>query len=269
MWHPEFCRYADVRRCDCCGDYYCRDDGTYDVRGNFVCEGCIDGDYERPVETPDEWYRREDLYYWESDGCYHLNPESDEDEDEDEDEDDSSRIHCYSANVMRHCSHDAGIASSQYGEFLMGVELEVEAEHGYRGDAARDTDDHFEGYAILKNDGSLNNGFEIVTAPRGLAEHLRRFSEWQPHDELTAWDAGTCGLHVHIDSRAFGSLTLGKFIKFICADENKGLITAVAGRHWNTDDQAKSYCSGKEAGEGEVSTVLRRKGGATPAGTPP
>jgi hypothetical protein len=98
-------------------------------------------------------------------------------------------------------------------------------------------------YCICKSDGSLpDGGLEIVTAPRGLDEHIANFKGWVVHSEYSAWKNGRCGMHVHIDSRAFTSLTLGKFIMLMNAESNAEFIRKIAGRHPLMDSQARSYC---------------------------
>jgi hypothetical protein len=50
-------------------------------------------------------------------------------------------------------------------------------------------------------------------------------------------------MHVHIDSRAFTQLTVGKFLMFINSNGNVDFIRKIAGRHPSVDDQARSYCA--------------------------
>ena len=39
-----------------------------------------------------------------------------------------------------------------------------------------------------------------------------------------------CGIHVHIDKKAFDKLSLGKFIHFLCTPENQAFVSKIAGR---------------------------------------
>lgn len=226
--------------CDC-GHVEVDGESHETAGGSTFCDGCVD-DY-RMVD--DEWYHEDDVYYWESDGEYHTEEEPEED---DEDEDDSSNlIRSWGASTDSLC-HDRSFTSSTMGDFIMGVELEVESSHGNLQAAAESTFDYFDSakrhYATLKEDGSLSSyGFEIVTAARKLQDHLELFSDWKPHRSLSAWNPGTCGVHVHIDSRAFSGMTLGKFLMFINSDCNQSLIKSIAGRHPNTDSKAQSYCA--------------------------
>ena len=150
----------------------------------------------------------------------------------------------YSTNVLNHAPADVNIKSNSYGEFTLGIELEMTSGDRYSGAAAEQVRSRLgETYCIVKSDGSLpENGFEVVTAPRGLAEHIKRFKEWQVDPSHRAWDVKKCGMHVHIDSHAFTSLTLGKFIMLINSPDNVDFIRKIAGRHPAKDEQARSYC---------------------------
>lgn len=214
-----------------------------------VCADCYDEDFIVP-EDADVAYRLDDLHQH-SDGYYYTFPEEDDDDewDDDDDDDDDGRcgenryVKAWNANVLGYCSMDTTIDSTPYGNFLMGIELEVETKSTSQYlSATRTTFEDFDGYAILKTDSSLDSGgFEIVTAPRGLDEHIKRLGEWKPHESLISWDAGTCGTHVHISSKAFTSITLGKFIEFINADYNDDFIYSIAGRHPSRDRSAGRY----------------------------
>lgn len=225
--------------CDC-GHVEVEGDHHETNGGSTFCNGCTD-DHR---EIDGEWYHADDCYYWESDDDYHTEAEP---EDSDDDDDSSSLIRSWGSSTDSLC-HDRSFTSSTMGDFIMGVELEVESSSGYMQDAAEDTFNYFEDarrdYVTLKEDGSLSSyGFEIVTAARKLQDHLELFSDWKPHRSLSAWNPGTCGVHVHIDSRAFSGMTLGKFLMFINADCNQTLIKSIAGRHPNTDSKAQSYCA--------------------------
>jgi hypothetical protein len=212
---------------------------TYGHGNTTICEACIDNGRYVIAEDTQAYHPASDVYQH-GDGLYYTYDEHDEDDD------DGYRygIKGYTTDVRAFVKADTTIKSSAYGEFLMGIELEVDSTGYSRGKAATHTQQTLApGYAILKNDGSLGeNGFEIVTAPRGLKEHIERFKDWEPHDDLRAWDAGCCGMHVHISSKAFTQATLGKFIEFINAKQNDAFIRAIAGRHPGTDEQAKDYC---------------------------
>lgn len=65
-----------------------------------------------------------------------------------------------------------------------------------------------EPHIFVERDGSLHNGFEVITAPHTLSEFSRLDIEGAC-DKLkslgfTSHNAGTCGLHVHISRAMFG-----------------------------------------------------------------
>lgn len=230
--------------CDC-NHVSHADDMLTTASGVTYCQECGD---ELLQEVGGEWYHRDDLYYWESDGEYHLDPEP---EDDDADED-SYLLQGWGASCS-HLDHDTLFTPSPIGDFTMGIELEVEVKdtwNGSRHDSLQDCNDYFNDsrklgeYAMFKRDGSLSDsmGFEIVTAARRLPDHLKMFGGWEP-ENLTSWSNGNCGMHVHIDSRAFTALSLGKFLMFYNDGRNMDIIRRVAGRHPLRDRQAESYAN--------------------------
>jgi hypothetical protein len=232
-----------IVHCDCGHLEY--EDNTHDVgrRGSDTwCDSCFSEDAVY-VENRDEYWSRDDAYYHESDGCYYS---YEEDECDDDDNQDTDALMSYSTNVLNYLSKDLTIKSSPHGDFLMGIEFEMETTDGHSvNDAVEDVRAQLgEEYCVCKSDGSLGSyGLEIVTAPRGLAEHIKRFKGWEVQSVYRAWDTKRCGLHVHIDSRAFTQMTLGKFIMLINSENNVDFIRKIAGRHPHTDDQARSYCA--------------------------
>ena len=101
-----------------------------------------------------------------------------------------------------------------YGEGprFFGVELEIDNGGEVRGNARsllevanRDAE-----YFYIKHDGSLDDGMELVTYPLSLEYHLRKV----PWEALCgqaralgylSHRANTCGLHVHVSRKAFGT----------------------------------------------------------------
>ena len=126
-----------------------------------------------------------------------------------------------------------GKFDSESTPLYMGIELEVDTstrnrddmdDEEYTDDDQRyDQDNHNynSNYALhimgggkdtifTKTDGSLNNGFEIVSHPMTLAKHLRTM-QWQKGMEFLtkmgykSHNTSTCGLHIHINRNFFGS----------------------------------------------------------------
>ena len=240
--------HNEVLYCDHIGST--DDSGRVRVSGRMrhYCNACMDNDdLVVYANDTDEHMLRDDAYYHEDNDEW-LSEEPDDDtyseNDYDSDNDrNTDRLMSYSTNVLDHLSFDTSITSAPFGNFLLGVEFELVTRDSMS-DSVEDVRRQlgYE-YCVCKSDGSLpDGGFEIVTAPRGLDEHIERFTKWNISNDYSAWKTGRCGMHVHIDSRAFTSLTLGKFIMLINAESNAEFIRKIAGRHPLMDSQARSYC---------------------------
>ena len=237
-------------------EFYCDHWGERDTGGEVYignrryrtyCECCM-GDSDVVIETYDTGIMmlREQAYWCDSDEEYYEHEQTRDYDDSDSDDSDGreGRLMSYSTNVLDVLDKDESFKTSAFGEFHMGVELEL-ATSGYTYEAVTDLRQQLGAdYIICKQDGSLpDGGVEIVTAPRGLAEHISKFKAWTVDSKYRAWNTGKCGMHVHIDSRAFTRMTLGKFIVFINAEKNAEFIRKIAGRHPHIDVQAQSYCA--------------------------
>jgi hypothetical protein len=232
---------------------------TCDVRENgrmrTWCESCRD-DRAVWVEDQEEYWQQDDAQWSEREEAWYSYDrdselaESDDDDDDSDSREEPNRLMSYMTVVTDFVAKDTSFVSSPFGDFLMGVELEM-ATMGSVGSAVELVRGALgEDYCVCKSDGSLpNGGFEVVTAPRKLDEHIKRFGEWFGEgipSNFSAWDKESCGMHVHIDSRAFTAMTLGKFLMLINASTNVDFIRRIAGRHPNVDKQAREYCAAEE-----------------------
>jgi hypothetical protein len=94
------------------------------------------------------------------------------------------------------------------GRYHLGLELEVEARDESRREGASLVQELLGGRAYMKDDGSLSDGFEIVTHPHTLEEYQQKV-DWTFLSRLRrrgyrSWDTSTCGIHVHVSRCAFG-----------------------------------------------------------------
>jgi hypothetical protein len=234
----------DIVHCDC--GHYEDVNNTHDVRNDTWCDSCFDDDAVY-CEDNGEYWPRDDAYYSESrDAYYTYDRDSEDDDDDDDDDNDRNQpIMSYCTNVLHVLDNPSGITSSHFGEFTMGIELEMTSGDNNTNESAESVRSRLgSSYCIIKSDGSLPyNGFEVVTTPQGLAKHIEVFKAWEIDPAYRAWNTGKCGMHVHIDSRAFTQLTVGKFLMFINSSGNVDFIRKIAGRHPSVDDQARSYCA--------------------------
>ena len=97
------------------------------------------------------------------------------------------------------------------GPRYFGVELEIDGagEYDSNADKILAIGNHGEPRVYCKHDGSLDDGFEIVSHPATLACHMQDFPWEQMMNAAVSMgyrshQATTCGLHVHISRGAFG-----------------------------------------------------------------
>lgn len=171
--------------CEYCNSFRHTDIRTYVGHGAY-CERCVDAFR----------YNCDDCgrAYWDGD-----------DHDCDPDYNSDSPIHDYSYKPMPFFFPPK---SNTNERLYFGVELEVESRRGTRSDCAEYVQQALGSRAYLKYDGSLDNGFEIVTHPHTLDELRKEFAfdAFASFREkgLRSWNTTTCGLHVHVSRDAFG-----------------------------------------------------------------
>ncbi len=217
-----WCEACTERRayfCDSCEEYNSNGTSYVTDRGEHWCTDCTDrGAY---------WC--DDCEEYNSDGCDRCS--------DDMSSDGSRLIHDYSYRP------DAIFHSTNKDERLFfGIEIEVEAKDDLRESAEYAHQLESMDLAYLKHDGSLNNGFEIVTHPMShdffkneaqdffaVMEGLRS----QQGIRVKSWDTKTCGLHIHISRTGFnGGSHMHRFLNLVYS--NPDFYSTLAGR---TSDQ--------------------------------
>lgn len=192
-------------RCDHCDDYFTDNHIWAHDWNTTICDDCSDYYY---ICADCGAIIHADYTYWH------------------EDDEDTPRCEdCYSTYGERHRSraiHDYGYkpypifgttdswdGSDSYDgdELTFGVELECDK--GYNPREAAEAVCNLTDRLYCKHDGSLSDGYEIVTHPATLAYHMQVFP-WADicktsidHD-FKSHDAQTCGLHIHIGRRQLG-----------------------------------------------------------------
>ena len=168
--------------CDCCESQTHYDNsGWFD--GTRYCINCIENNVYNCGEC--------DMQLWDG---------NDHDCSSDDDENDESLIHSYSYRPSPFFFGE--------GKYHFGFELEVESRGNGLYTGAQLAQDNLGGHAYLKEDGSLSDGFEIVTHPHTLENYHNNFN-WGVLQKLQSegyrsWNTRTCGLHVHVSRTAFG-----------------------------------------------------------------
>lgn len=205
----------DYATCIDCGDLFRVHDGRFDENGDFLCDECYEwhgwitcedcGCYVRSddaVEIGDEWY---------CESCAGDYQEFDTYENECCDVERPDRVlNHYSFKpkaVVCKRTNEADTA------LTAGCEIEVDGSDTrlleIRESVCKEIKDYTD-RVYMKTDGSLNNGFEIVTHPGTLAHHMYEmpyrfiFSKCLKAG-FRSHDAGTCGLHIHIGRKQLGT----------------------------------------------------------------
>ena len=227
----EECHEGYASTCDDCGDSYHHSlhDWGRNAASERVCYSCSESYFY--CEVCNETYHNDD--YGSEGRCVDCS-------DSDEDEDTGDGIASYSTKPSR--------TPWGKGPHFYGVELEVEAGEQSPTPLARECRELLGGLAIVKSDGSLNNGFEIVTRPASLEEQLKH---WEPFFDdrpsvLKSFNTKTCGLHVHTSRAPLSELSIAKIVCFVNAAHNRRFIRVIAGR----DSANWARCKHKKLSDG-------------------
>jgi hypothetical protein len=270
--------------CEYCGDVIPQDDAIGINNGEFyVCESCADHNYYR-CDYCDNYFSDRHIYtrninicvdciehVYSCDGCSDFIYEYDAHFFDDGVYCDSCALEYARNNLI----HDAyyrpdpwflgGRAAGYYG-----IELEIDG--GYdRGECAAAIMEAAPDDSIyLKYDGSLRNGFEIVTHPATLDYHINNM-RWEEICNAAidygfrSHDTNTCGLHIHASRTLFGQyemiqdLNIAKCILLIENNFNSIILpfsrrTSDLMREW-----ARRPCAGINEYDSELTAINKAK----------
>lgn len=190
--------------CDDCGDTVPRDHANC-IGDEIVCDGCRDENYSYCDDCEEYHHHRHPC------DCGRK----------------SDLVHDYGYRpYMRFHGTLKGL------EGYIGVELEVNTS---------DSVDHAEAvidqlgsdHVYLKEDGSIGEGFEIVTHPHTLAEQRKLWEKWEAPAGMTSARSGKCGIHVHYSRKGLSDLHINRMVVFLNAPENLRFIECIAQRSSN------------------------------------
>jgi len=247
--------------CSDCGEWESRNEFVSTYGGDDVCRNCMENHYEYSG-----YYN---AYVHNDDSCTGIDRDGDRvtihHDDDDfswDDEEDCYVHHDYAGKVIAGYHSSKGNftpissawtkANSFYIskivdinnppprlERYFGVELEVEVKHGDRVGRAEAINNAVNGgkvgkFCFFENDGSLTNGFEIITQPMGLDTHTS-FWQWVNNPDLSrgllSHNTSSCGLHVHVTRTGLSRLQLSKMVAFVNHPDNQALLEAIARRY--------------------------------------
>jgi hypothetical protein len=154
------------------------------------------------------------------------------------------QIRSYSDNVLNYCTGFKKVEREPDTPLHFGVELEICVLN--RPDVNHEVVDDvliaLNGDAIVCYDGSVSNGFEIVTIPATMAYHKEKLWTNFFGGDLTTRLVGMpyCGNHIHVSKAAWTPLSVGKMMSFIHNPCNWDFLDYIANRGQG------SYCTRNE-----------------------
>lgn len=191
----ESCWNSETIVCSQCGKRIWLDDNESDG-DTPLCQTCYDRYYTTCVDCG-RTIHQDDAYYV------------------DEDDYEARCYLCHSRRMDRRVIHDYYYKPEPifYGEGkrYFGVELEIDGagESNANAEKILQIANHSHELMYAKHDGSLTEGIELVTFPLTLDFHLFEMPWAEVLDKAKdmgylSHQAGTCGLHVHVNRTAFG-----------------------------------------------------------------
>lgn len=230
-----------VRICERCNDVGTENDFYPLVDGERWCETCA-SDYAYWCDSCEEY--SSESTYWISDRgsswCGDCASNNAMWCDNCEEYYESGCEMCNTSRVIHDYSYrpDPIFHSTDKNERLFfGLEIEMETSSRNYTDASEYAY-QLEGLelAYLKHDGSLSNGFELVTHPMSHDfikneghDLFRVLTELRDTYKVASWSTNTCGVHIHISRTGFnGGAHMHRFLNLVYS--NQAFYEALAGR---------------------------------------
>lgn len=196
--------------CDNCGERIWVDDAEGDSNVT-LCSHCYEYNYTT-CEDCGRLIHNEDAYY--EDG-----------------EDYPYCRECFEKindNAIKNYSYKPELIFYGSGNLFYGVELEIDkgGEDSFNAQILLDTANYNVERIYCKHDGSISNGFEIVSHPMSLDYHINNMNWSDVFEKAVQMDyrshnTSTCGLHIHCSRSAFGKdheqveQTIGRIVFFV------------------------------------------------------
>lgn len=205
------CHDDKFTECKQCGNEILRNDAYWsELAEDYYCQDCYHDIFTHCDDCGDEIYS-EDAHY-DDNGCYCDDCHKEE-----------SEINDYSYKPCPDYKLSKEIKTNS--TLFFGLELEVENTRGKidNNDMASQINDDT---CYCKHDGSISDGFEIVTHPvtwNWYKDNIKYFDDMLDNlteNGFTSYEKGTCGIHIHMSKSAFTTLHLFKFLKIFYEDQN-------------------------------------------------
>lgn len=191
-------------RCDSCGEWYTSNHISLSDHGRThsgirnICDGCED-DYVI-CENCGDIVPMDEAEWCEEDDCYRCSRCHDEC---------VIRSYGYKPDPIFGTLDPCTDGLGRYNGTALTFGVELECDKGRDPEAAARAVQALTDRLYIKHDGSLSNGYEVVTHPGTLAWHTEKFP-WADVCKVSldhgfkSHDAQTCGLHIHIGNNQFG-----------------------------------------------------------------
>ncbi len=264
---PEDDYYEEHFYCEGCDNYYHNNDRSQHVYGNTsYCNDCFYENYtychncDEPISNNDSYYSEITNYDYCSD-CYHDH-------------------HTYCENCgndyWTEDGCDCGVSIHNYSykpkptffknpkekcNYFLGVELETESKGNCRQSCAEEITELTDLF-YLKNDSSIEDGFEVVTHPFSHTwynEHKSIFNDLLNtlrNNGFRSYNTSTCGIHIHITKSYLSGLDIAKLHLFFY--QNEEFIKVISQRKPNNLDQWGKIKKDKKA----IYDQSKKKGGS-------
>lgn len=216
QWYRNSGGCRDCVTCDRCETTVAEDDTIETVRGSTICDDCRQDHYWQ-CTVCDGWNRdgaRCGNGCCDPDGCTCEECRSDT-----------------TSDLLYDYDYKPAPVFHGTGPLFLGPEIEVETPYPRTEECIEIANSYLGSLGYLKSDGSLTNGFEIVTHPMSYDWAIAHF----PWAMLTRLAESGCtvtdgtGLHVHVSREAFRSAChIYRWMVFI--HRNQQQVTALAGR---------------------------------------
>lgn len=190
------CLSIETTFCSCCGERIWVNDNSGDSY-TTLCENCYEAYYTHCSDCDCIIHRDSACFYNDDPYCQ------------------SCYDRCYEERSIKDYGYKPDPIFYGEGNRFFGVELEVD-EAGEDDDNAyaviRTANRNGKEHIYCKHDGSLDEGFEVVTHPMTLDYHLNEMPWKNVLAELRSMSycshsTGSCGLHVHVNRSTFGDTT--------------------------------------------------------------
>lgn len=243
LWYRDDSSCVDCVSCGRCAAVVPADDTVDTVAGTAICVDC------------------RHAFYWQCPSCEGWNRDGYDCGNEHHDDEDYG-CDCGDCRGGRHGSlFDSGYKPVPrfygVGPLFLGCEIELEAPYARTEECIGVADDRLGEIGYLKEDGSLHNGFEIVTHPMSYPWALANFP-WTMLTDLAGLGCTVnrdTGLHVHLSRAGFASSChIFRWMKLIYRNQRQVEVLARrASNNWSafTDYDrraAKAYAKGGAGG---------------------